>query len=103
MFVRKNRPSISSLDAQLNLDDDDMYLRKRIRDQSPIDRLDGDEESLALSDEEDIPGCPLPSTPEDNELLEAEVSRMVWKKQIHVIIDYECASEKKNVCVKIKH
>lgn len=27
-----------------------------------------------ISDDEDIPGCPLPSTPEDNELLEAEVS-----------------------------
>jgi hypothetical protein len=50
-----------------------MYLRKRIRDQSPIDRLDGDEESLTLSDEEEDVGCALPSTPEDQELLEAEV------------------------------
>lgn len=29
--------------------------------------------SDGLSDDEDVPGCPLPSTPEDNELLEAEV------------------------------
>lgn len=76
MFAKKNRPSISSLDMHSNLEDDDeTYLRKRhIRDQSPIDRLDNDELSDALSDEEDIPGCPLPSTPEDNQLLEAEVS-----------------------------
>lgn len=79
MFSKRNRPSISSLDANQNVDDDEMYLRKRIRDQSPIDRLqlDEDEMSDALSEEEDIPGCPLPSTPEDNELLEAEVINML--------------------------
>lgn len=76
MFAKKYRPSISSLDTHSNIEDDDeMYLRKRnIRDQSPIDRLDNDELSDALSEEEDIPGCPLPSTPEDNQLLEAEVN-----------------------------
>lgn len=75
MFAKKNRPSISSLDTHSNIEDDDeMYLRKRIRDQSPIDRLDNDDLSDALSEEEDFPGCPLPSTPEDNQLLEAEVS-----------------------------
>lgn len=77
MFTKRNRPSISSLEAHQNIEDDEMYLRKRFRDQSPIDRLqlDEDEMSDALSEEEDIPGCPLPSTPEDNELLEAEVRK----------------------------
>lgn len=79
MFTKRNRPSISSLEMNQNVEGDDMYLRKRIRDHSPpieIDRLqfDEDEMSDALSEEEDIPGCPLPSTPEDNELLEAEVN-----------------------------
>lgn len=50
------------------------YLRKRIRDPSPDDELEAGDLSDALSDDEDVPGCPLPSTPEDNELLEAEVS-----------------------------
>lgn len=76
MFSKRNRPSITSLEAHPN-DDDEMHIRKRIRDPSPIDRLqlDEDEMSDALSEEEDIPGCPLPSTPEDNELLEAEVKK----------------------------
>ncbi|CAG9809118.1 unnamed protein product [Chironomus riparius] len=79
MFAKKYRPSISSLDTHSNIEDDDeMYLRKRnIRDQSPIDRLDNDELSDALSEEEDIPGCPLPSTPEDNQLLEAEMTEVL--------------------------
>lgn len=74
MFPKRNRPSISSLEG--HFDDEEMYLRKRTRDNSPIDRLqlDEDEMSDALSEEEDIPGCPLPSTPEDSQLLEAEVS-----------------------------
>jgi len=80
MFAKKYRPSISSLDTHSNIEDDDeMCLRKRIRDQSPIDRLDNDELSDALSEEEDIPGCPLPSTPEDNQLLEAEVRKFIAK------------------------
>lgn len=29
-------------------------------------------------EEEDGVGCPLPSTPEDNQLLEAEVSIFIW-------------------------
>lgn len=33
-----------------------------------------------ISDDEDILGCPLPSTPEDNDLLEAEVSRRFFSK-----------------------
>jgi adiponectin receptor len=59
-------------------DEDEMYLRKRVttRDESPsnLDRLNfvDDDMSDALSEEEDN-GCPLPSTPEDNQLLEAEV------------------------------
>lgn len=75
MFSKRNRPSITSLEAHQN-DDDEMYIRKRVttRDSSPIDRLNfEDEMSDALSEEEDVPGCPLPSTPEDNQLLEAEV------------------------------
>lgn len=87
MFARKNRPSISSLD---NVDDDEMYLRKRIRDQSPIDQLDGDDLSDALSEEEET-GCPLPSTPEDNQLLEAEVSKIINFMKFHIFF-----TEKKN-------
>lgn len=72
-----NRPSISSLDAQLSsLDEPEMYLRKRIRDPSPDDdSLEGGDLSDGLSEDEDVLGCPLPSTPEDNELLEAEVTK----------------------------
>lgn len=84
MFSKRNRPSISSMDMHQN-DDDEMYIRKRnIRDTSPIDRLqlEEDEMSDALSEEEDIPGCPLPSTPEDNELLEQEVKKS-RKKNFH--------------------
>lgn len=74
MASQPNRPSVSSLDEHLKgLEEPEMYLRKRIRDQSP-DSLDADGElSDGLSEDEDVPGCPLPSTPEDNELLEAEV------------------------------
>jgi hypothetical protein len=80
MFPKRNRPSISSL--EVHLEDEEMYLRKRTRDIldseepiEPIDRLQFDEDEMSdnLSEEEDIPGCPLPSTPEDNQLLEAEV------------------------------
>jgi hypothetical protein len=80
MFPKRGRPSISSLEARLE-DDENNFLRKRIttRDNSeeePIDRLQLDEDEMSdnLSEEEDIPGCPLPSTPEDSQLLEAEVS-----------------------------
>lgn len=55
------------------MDEPEVYLRKRIRDPSPDDSLEAGDLSDALSDDEDVPGCPLPSTPEDNELLEAEV------------------------------
>ncbi len=78
MFSKRNRPSISSIETHQN-DEDEINVRKRVtRDSSPIDRLQLDEGELsdALSEEEeDVPGCPLPSTPEDNELLEAEVSK----------------------------
>lgn len=69
MSTKVNNPSISSGD----LDEPENYLRKRFRDQSPDDSLEAAELSDALSEDEDIPGCPLPSTPEDNDLLEAEV------------------------------
>lgn len=93
MFAKKNGPSISSLDMHSNLGDDEMYLRKRnirdIRDSSPVDRLDDDDDDdmdLALSEEEeDIPGCPLPSTPEDNDLLEAEVRKKLKLERINVV------------------
>lgn len=75
MSSNVNRPSVSSLDGHLSgLEEPEVYLRKRIRDPSPDDSLEAGELSDALSEDEDIPGCPLPSTPEDNELLEAEVS-----------------------------
>lgn len=77
MASEANRPSVSSLDVSLNdQEESDSYLRKRIpRPPSPDDSLEAGELSDALTDDEDIPGCPLPSTPEDNDLLEAEVSR----------------------------
>lgn len=78
MATKLNHPSISSLDAHLNgvelLDEPEMYLRKRIRDPSPDDSLEAGDLSDGLSEDEDVLGCPLPSTPEDNELLEAEVN-----------------------------
>lgn len=76
MSSKINRPLVSSLDAHLSgLEEPDVYLRKRIRDPSPgEDSLEAAELSDGLSEDEDVPGCPLPSTPEDNELLEAEVS-----------------------------
>lgn len=55
----------------------EVYLRKRIRDHSPDDSLEAGDLSDGLSDDEDVPGCPLPSTPEDNELLEAEVRNLI--------------------------
>lgn len=58
--------------------DDGSELRRRFdRQQSDSTENLSDEaggEFSDISDDEDIPGCPLPSTPEDNELLEAEVS-----------------------------
>lgn len=90
MASEANRPSVSSLDVNLNgQDESESYLRKRIpRDPSPDDSLEAGELSDALSDDEDVPGCPLPSTPEDNDLLEAEVSRKEnisqFKVQRHV-------------------
>lgn len=54
-------------------DAEEYVLRKRFRDHSPDDSLEAGELSDALSEDEDAPGCPLPSTPEDTELLEAEV------------------------------
>ena len=75
MTSKYNRPSTS-------LDEDsvepEFYLRKRIRDPSPDeDSLEAGELSDALSEDEDVPGCPLPSTPEDTELLEAEVRKLL--------------------------
>lgn len=78
MSSKHDRPSCSTLEASLAhfnaVDEPEIYLRKRIRDPSPDDELEAGDLSDALSDDEDVPGCPLPSTPEDNELLEAEVS-----------------------------
>lgn len=76
MSSKYNRP-LDSMDASSNgMAEPEVYLRKRIRDTSPPaspdDSLGGDL-SDALSEDEDVPGCPLPSTPEDTELLEAEV------------------------------
>lgn len=76
------RVSIASLDEQLNDInlglDPDILLRKRhvwnLDEDSlasaDIDLLDDD----LVEEEEDAAGCPLPSTPEDNQLLEAEVN-----------------------------
>lgn len=67
MSAKVNHPSDSAFEESEN------YLRKRFRDDSPDDSLEAAELSDALSEDEDAPGCPLPSTPEDNDLLEAEV------------------------------
>jgi adiponectin receptor len=75
------RASIPSLDEQLNDInlgfEPDILLRKRhiwhsdddSLTSADIDLLDDD----IVEEEEDEAGCPLPSTPEDNQLLEAEV------------------------------
>lgn len=65
-----SRPSVS-LDE--HSEEPEIVLRKRFRDPSPDDSLEAGDLSDALSEDEDVPGCPLPSTPEDTELLEAEV------------------------------
>lgn len=74
MASEGNRPSVSSLDTNSNGHDESYLLRKRIPRDPDCDSLEAGELSDALSDDEDVPGCPLPSTPEDNDLLEAEVS-----------------------------
>lgn len=71
---------VEQLNAEANQILEDMTLRKR-RPWNPdgslvsgdIDLL-GDDDVLDDEEEEDGVGCPLPSTPEDNQLLEAEVS-----------------------------
>ena len=75
MSSKVSRPSTSSMDDHFNhLGEPESYLRKRFRDQSPDDDWpEVGELSDGLSEDEDVPGCPLPSTPEDTELLEAEV------------------------------
>lgn len=57
-------------------DDDDITLRRRNPWNLVTDGMDLLADVDALDEEEeDGVGCPLPSTPEDNQLLEAEVSR----------------------------
>lgn len=68
-----SRPSTSSMEVTA-LEEPEMYLRKRILKEPSDEDLEPGELSDALSEDEDAPGCPLPSTPVDNELLEAEVS-----------------------------
>lgn len=77
MSSKTNRSSVSSMDGHMHgLEESEIYLRKRIRDRSPEEEsLEAGELSDGLSEDEDIPGCPLPSTPEDTELLEAEVRK----------------------------
>lgn len=64
-----------SMDEHLNLSESN--LRKR-HPWNPLgsDSIDllADVDELDDEEEEDGVGCPLPSTPEDNQLLEAEVS-----------------------------
>jgi len=58
-----------------------MILRKR-RDWGTEDKIGNNIDLLEDDDilvEEDDGGCPLPSTPEDNELIEAEVNSKVFK------------------------
>lgn len=81
-------PSTSSMNNHMQRNDAEMYLRRRIRDPSPNSDVDSDLDPADLSDgmseeEDNGAGCPLPSTPEDAELLEAEVnftisSSIVW-------------------------
>lgn len=71
---------------------EDMTLRKR-RPWHPdgslvsgdIDLMLADDDGLYDEEEEDGVGCPLPSTPEDNQLLEAEVRHIgsMWKLGIN--------------------
>lgn len=81
--VEEIRPSLLHTSDGSHSEEDDIFeevkmiLRKR-RGWGPNDSLDsqdldllGDDDVLA---EEDEVGCPLPSTPEDTQLIEAEVS-----------------------------
>lgn len=67
----------TSLDEHLGLSE--THLRKR-HPWNPLgsDSIDllADVDELDDEEEEDGVGCPLPSTPEDNQLLEAEVSKL---------------------------
>lgn len=61
----------------------DTILRKRNPWNSIVsDSIDllADVDELDDEEEEDGVGCPLPSTPEDNQLLEAEVNRYIASK-----------------------
>lgn len=76
--------AVEQLNAEAKQILDDMTVRKRRPWNSDgslgdghldLDLLDIDDDGLDDEDEEeDGVGCPLPSTPEDNQLLEAEVS-----------------------------
>lgn len=57
-----------------------------------IDLLD-DEDEDDDDEEEDGVGCPLPSTPEDNELLEAEVYKMLFHLSIVIILELFMVSD----------
>lgn len=81
---------VEQLNAEANQILEDMTLRKR-RPWNPdgslsvsgdIDLL-GDDDGLDDEEEEDGVGCPLPSTPEDNQLLEAEVSDLYGRPHVH--------------------
>lgn len=85
------RESVLSLDDQLNdinlgLDPDILLRKRHVWNpdedslvSADIDLLDDD----IVEEEEDAAGCPLPSTPEDNQLLEAEV-----RETLSVFIDF---------------
>lgn len=63
--------------AEDNVNSSDLSLRKRHPWNSLVSEsidLLADVDELDDEEEEDGVGCPLPSTPEDNHLLEAEVS-----------------------------
>lgn len=78
-----------------HLMDDENTLRKRNPWTLVTDGIDLLADVDALDEEEeDGVGCPLPSTPEDNQLLEAEVSflftQMVHYFNVYAYVDIHC-------------
>lgn len=75
-----NMPGTSSSYNSFDLDDD-IGLRKRRIWNPDTDSL-GSDQDIDLLDDDDLDddegGCPLPSTPEDNQLLEAEVCLILF-------------------------
>lgn len=85
---------VTAADESVNLSDTN--LRKRHPWNSLVSEsidLLADVDELDDEEEDDGVGCPLPSTPEDNQLLEAEVSDVfvfLYRIQLHKYRGHTC-------------